>query len=245
MNEGKIELKKDDFLLVNYEIRIKDTNELIDTNIEEIAKKEKFAREDLSYESTLIILGRNKFHKGLEDELLKLGNVETNLTIELSPEKAYGTKNPSKIKVINTKELVKEGIIPRTGQRIKIRENEGLVINVSGGRAIVDFNHPLAGKTLIFKLNIVKKIEDIKEKILELLYQRLKPINKNDIVINASEEILEVKFKSEVLNNLNLSTALRLAMEEIEEIFAQFQKVIFVIEREKPKEIKEKMLTPA
>ncbi len=243
MSQEKIELKKDDFLLIDYEVRIKDTNELIDTNIEDVAKKEKFAREDLNYESTLLILGRNKFHKGLEEELLKLGNAETNLTIELSPEKAYGTKDPSKIKVVNTKELAREGIIPRVGQRIKVKENEGLVISVSGGRAIVDFNHPLAGKTLVFKLHIVKKIEDIKEKILELLYQRIKPINKNDISINLSEESLEIKFKSEVLNNLNFQTALKAGMFEIEEIFPQFQKITFVIEREKPKEIKEIMLT--
>jgi len=246
MGEAKIELKKDDFVLINYEIRVKDTNELIDTNIEEIAKKEKFAREDLSYESALVILGRNRFHKGLEEELLKAGSAELGkeILIELPPDKAFGNKDPAKIRVINTKELAREGIIPRVGQRIKVRENEGTVISVSSGRAIVDFNHPLAGKTLICKLQIVKKIEDQKEKIIELLYQRIKPINRNEINIELSEETVSIKFNVGVLDNINLAQALKLGLNDIEELFPQYNKITFIIEREKPKELKERILNP-
>jgi len=242
-----LELKKDDFLLVNYEIRLKDTNELLDTNIEEVAKKEKFAKEDMIYENALIILGRGRFHKGLEEELLKIGNIEQDkkeLTIELSPDKAFGNKDPSKIRVINTKELAKEGIIPRVGQRVKVRDSEGTVISVSGGRAIIDFNHPLAGKALIFKLQIVKKIEDIKEKIVELIYQRLRPFNRSEINVNIVDDSLSITLKSNVLDNLNLQQALKLGLEDIEELFPQFGKISFIIEREKPKEVKERILNP-
>lgn len=242
----KIELKKDDFFLIDYEVRVKDSNELVDTNIEEIAKKEKFAREDLSYESTLLILGRNRFHKGLEEELLRIGNLEENkteLSLELSPEKAFGNKDPTKIKVINTKELSREGIIPRVGQRIKYREDEGVVLSVSGGRAIVDFNHPLAGKTLIFKVRIVKKIEDLKEKIKELVYQRLKPTNRDRIKVEAEGETVQIKFDSEILDNINFQQAVKLALLDIEELFPQFSKITFIIEKEKPKEVKERILS--
>ncbi len=247
MSQAKLELKKDDFILVNYEVRLKDTNELLDTNIEEVAKKEKFAKEDLVYESALVILGRGKFHKGLEEELLKLGGIEQEkkeLVIELSPEKAFGNKDPSKIKVINTKELAREGIIPRIGQRVKVRDSEGTVISVSSGRAIIDFNHPLAGKTLIFKLQIVKKLEDIKEKIVELMYQRLRPINREEILVNVTDEALNITLKSNVLDNQYLQQALRLALDDIEELFPQYGKISFIIEREKPKEVKERILNP-
>ena len=43
------------------------------------------------------------------------------------------------------------------------------ILTISGGRIMVDFNNPLAGKEVIYKLKIKRKIDDINEKIKALL----------------------------------------------------------------------------
>lgn len=44
------------------------------------------------------------------------------------------------------------------------------ISSVSGGRVITDFNHPLAGKNVVYSFKILKKIDDKKEQ-LEILSQ--------------------------------------------------------------------------
>jgi peptidylprolyl isomerase len=51
------------------------------------------------------------------------------------------------------------------GMQINIDNTIGIVKTVSGGRTLVDFNHPLAGKDLFYKVKINKKITDDKEKL--------------------------------------------------------------------------------
>ena len=41
----------------------------------------------------------------------------------------------------------------------------GKVLSVSGGRVLIDFNHPLAGKDLVYEIDIKRKIDDLNEKI--------------------------------------------------------------------------------
>jgi hypothetical protein len=45
----------------------------------------------------------------------------------------------------------------------------GKVLAVSGGRVIVDFNNPIAGKDVIYKIKLLRKINDLKEKAKALI----------------------------------------------------------------------------
>ena len=89
----------------------------------------------------------------------------------------------------------------------------GKVISVSGGRILVDFNHPLAGKKLIYDIKILKKIEDQNEKtksFIDFLFKRelTFEIKNEDLFVKVEKqmkqfiELFKDKFK-EVLN-LNL-----------------------------------------
>ena len=44
----------------------------------------------------------------------------------------------------------------------------GKILTLSGGRVIVDFNNPLAGKNVVYSVNVLRKISDISEKIKAL-----------------------------------------------------------------------------
>jgi FKBP-type peptidyl-prolyl cis-trans isomerase 2 len=45
---------------------------------------------------------------------------------------------------------------PYPGMIVSVNRLRGKVLSVSGGRVRVDFNHPLAGKTLRFDVEVVE-----------------------------------------------------------------------------------------
>ncbi|MEM4808652.1 MAG: FKBP-type peptidyl-prolyl cis-trans isomerase, partial [Candidatus Nezhaarchaeales archaeon] len=138
-------LQKGDFVLVDYVMRVKDTNEVIDLTVEEVAKKEKVYREDGVYEPALIILGEGWILKGVEEELYKM-DVGESRVIEVPPDKGFGERDPNKVKVVNARELTRRGITPRVGARVELDDGVAIVRRAEGGRVVLDYNHPLAGR---------------------------------------------------------------------------------------------------
>ena len=55
---------------------------------------------------------------------------------------------------------------------MEVENRAGTVRFIGSGRAQVDFNHRLAGKTLIYELEVVKKLETEEEKIRALIERR-------------------------------------------------------------------------
>ncbi|MEM2534832.1 MAG: peptidylprolyl isomerase [Candidatus Nezhaarchaeales archaeon] len=180
-------LQKGDFVLVDYVMRVKDTNEIIDLTIEEVAKKEKVYREDGVYEPALIILGEGWTLKGVEEELYKM-NIGESRVIEVPPDKGFGERDPSKVKVVNARELTKRGITPRVGARVELDDGVAIIRRAEGGRVILDYNHPLAGRTITCEIRVVKKIEDVEEKIRELVHVRIKRVDKEKFKIDVSSD---------------------------------------------------------
>jgi FKBP-type peptidyl-prolyl cis-trans isomerase 2 len=62
-------LEKGDFILINYTAKVKETNEVFDTTIEEIAKKEHLHKEGELYEPKLVVIGENWVLKALDESL--------------------------------------------------------------------------------------------------------------------------------------------------------------------------------
>ena len=164
-----------DFILIDYVAKVKETGELIDASKAEVAKEHKKFSEEKIYEPLLVIIGEHRVIEGLEEELKKM-NVGEEKTLEISPEKAYGKRDPSKVKLLPLREFTKKGIMPKVGEIVEINGMLATIRNITGGRVIVDFNHPLAGKTLIYEVKILRKIDDPLEKIKYLLHRRIKPV---------------------------------------------------------------------
>ena len=53
--------------------------------------------------------------------------------------------------------------------RISAEGGEGKILTVNGGRVKVDFNHPLAGKDLVYDIEVTEIIEDDEEKIKSMI----------------------------------------------------------------------------
>jgi FKBP-type peptidyl-prolyl cis-trans isomerase SlyD len=164
-----MQFQKNDFIEIEFSGRIKD-GEVFDSNIPEELKKLNSTQTARPF---TFCLGQDMFLKGVEDFLIgkEIGNYE----IELKPESAFGLRNPSFIQMIPLKVFIEHKINPMPGAVLTFDNKLGKVLTVSGGRIMVDFNNPLAGKEVVYKVNVLRKVEDINEKIKalnEFLFRR-------------------------------------------------------------------------
>lgn len=62
-------LQKGDFILINYTAKVKETNEVFDTTIEETSKKEHLHKEGDVHEPKLVVIGEGWVLKTLDESL--------------------------------------------------------------------------------------------------------------------------------------------------------------------------------
>lgn len=175
-----------DFLLIEYTVRVKETGTVIDTTDAELARKENIYDPNKLYGPILLVLGKNWINAYVEEEIAKMSENEEK-EIEVPPEKAFGERDPNKVRVYSLREFQRRGYSISVGDVVEVEGAQGVVKQISGGRVVIDFNHPLAGKTLVYKVKVNRKIEDFEEKI-KLLASRHLRIPPNEIGTNYINE---------------------------------------------------------
>ncbi len=228
-----------DFILIEYTARVKETGNIIDTTNEDIAKKEGIYESNRVYGPTLVVLGKGWVIKGLEEELAKMNEGEER-EIVIPPTKAYGERDPSKIKVFSIREFRRRNIEVRVGDVIDFGGTTGVVKSITGGRVVVDFNHPLAGKTLVYKVKIVKKLEALEEKLRALVAKHFN-IKIDDVVLeyNPGERKVVVNVPTRIMTRKDIQYAKIALVSNIFEYFKDdIEKIVLqeVFERKRPSE---------
>ena len=108
---------------------------------------------------TVYLHGHGNIMQGLEDEL-KGKSEGDELSVTLPPEKAYGFRKQDAEQRIPIKHLLTKHKKYKTGMAVKVNTDNGpkdvVIIKVGRFNVDVDNNHPLAGKTIIFDINIEK-----------------------------------------------------------------------------------------
>lgn len=181
-------IKKRDFIEIEYTAIIEDTNQVFDTTDEETAKSANIFDKNQKYKPVIICVGEAQILKGLDDSLIEKDFKEDRIT--LTPENAFGKKNPKLLHLISQSSFKKQNIHPYPGLQINLDGILGTVRTVTPGRVIVDFNHPLAGKTITYKIKIIREVTNDKEKLDSLLSFYTKDfkteINQDEAVISAN-----------------------------------------------------------
>jgi FKBP-type peptidyl-prolyl cis-trans isomerase 2 len=157
-------IKKNDFVELEYTGMIAEDKLVFDTSEKEVAKKHHIHSEKHDYQPIIICIGQHNIVKGL-DEFLADKELGQDYEVELTPENAFGKKDIKLIKLIPTSSFTKQNIRPMPGLQVDIDGMMGLVKTVAGGRTIVDFNHPLSGKAVIYKVHPKRIVTDDKEKV--------------------------------------------------------------------------------
>ena len=162
---------KGDLLLTNYTAKVKDTGEVIETTSEGEAKKFGIVDSERRYGPRLVAVGEGWVLAGLDEEIKKMETGEKR-AIELPPAKAFGERDPTKLRMVPLRKFGERASELAVGDSVEVENRVGTVRFIGSGRAQVDFNHRLAGKTLIYELEVVKKLETDDEKIRALIERR-------------------------------------------------------------------------
>ncbi|MEM3713334.1 MAG: FKBP-type peptidyl-prolyl cis-trans isomerase [Nitrososphaeria archaeon] len=216
-----------DFILLEFTAKIKDTGEIIDTTLEHVAKEGRIYQENKVYEPMLVIIGEGQLLKSLEDKLVLMELGESRI-IELKPEESFGMRDPSKVRIISARELTARGIIPKPGMKIETEEGTALIRSVGGGRVVIDLNHPLAGKTLLYEIKIIKKISEKKEKILMLIHRRIPNIDVSKFDVAIDEDTITINIPSEAYLLEGIQYIKRNIANDVGKFFRDISKVQFV-----------------
>lgn len=158
-----VKVKKGDFVELDFVGRAKATNRIFDLTVEDVAKKEGLEGR-AEFKPMVACIGSGQLIKGF-DEQVDGKEIGAEFEFDLPAEKAFGKKNPKLIQLTSLSLLRKRDINPVLGMQLNIDGMMATVRSVSGGRVILDFNHPLAGKELHYWVKIRKLVTDSKKKI--------------------------------------------------------------------------------
>ncbi len=109
-------------------------------------------------EPSVYLHGANNVIRGLESAMAgrSAGDV---FSASLAPTDAYGVRNPEKIQRVPVKHLVFKGKL-KAGQVVQLNTSDGrravTVLKVGRHSADIDTNHPLAGETLCFDIEVIE-----------------------------------------------------------------------------------------
>lgn len=220
------------FVLIDYVIKTKESGELVDTSLEEEARKAGITDTSRIYENRLSIVGRGFMLKAIEDELVGMP-VGGHKSFEIPPEKAFGERDPSKVKVIPLRKFKDLDQPISVGSKIIINGREGYIRSIGSGRVQVDFNHYLAGKTLLCDIWIRKIITDELEKIYSLVHSRIPESNRENTSIMLEKPIVTIKLSKELYLLSGLQMVKQVVSREIMELIPGIDKVVFIEEYEK------------
>jgi peptidylprolyl isomerase len=220
-------IKNGDFVLVDYSLKVKDTNEVFDVTMEDQAKAANVYSPEQAYEPKLIVVGQGWMIKGIDEALLDADEGQEK-DLEIAPAKAFGERDGSKVRIVPAKELTKQGVTPRPGARIEVGGQLATIRSVGSGRVIVDYNHPLAGKTLVTKLYIRKIVSDPVERMRELIHRRIVNVKKDKFMISNLGTMVTVEMPEESFTLEDIQFAKKGIAKEIGKYFPQVATVQFM-----------------
>jgi FKBP-type peptidyl-prolyl cis-trans isomerase SlyD len=134
-------VSKGKVISLEYTLKLED-NQVVDTNV---------GKDPLTYTQ-----GANQIVPGVESALegMAVGQAKH---VVVAPSEGYGDRNPNALQEI-PKQKVPEDVKVGTqlqGKDTGGREVRPIVTEIKDDTVLLDFNHPLAGKTLFFDLKVV------------------------------------------------------------------------------------------
>jgi peptidylprolyl isomerase len=220
-------LQKGDFIIIDYTAKVKETGEVFDTTSEETAKKEHLYKEGEIYELKLVVVGEGWVLKTLDESLTTM-EVDKTASVEIPPEKAFGIRDSEKVKRVPLKHLTAKGITPNLGMRVEYGGKMATVRAIGAGRVLLDFNPPLAGKTLVYEVKVDKKLETQEEKIAALIHRRIPGVEEAKFKFTIDEKTLSVEMPEETFYLEGIQVAKRGVALDVQRFFQEITAVKFV-----------------
>ena len=187
--------EKGSLILVEYALRLKDEDKMIDTTSEDDARANAIYDPDQKYGPRLVSIGEVHYPvlKGLQEGLSEM-SVGEGKTIEVEPEKGWGARDSKKVRMYSQRKLGKDAERYSIGDPVEIDGKNGVIRFIGSGRIQIDFNHPYAGKTLVYETTVTGHLEKPEDVIREILQHGLGSdadfdIDSNAVTVVLSEDV--------------------------------------------------------
>lgn len=131
-----------------------DDGTIFDTSVAATAQQAGIYDERMAYTPLNFTVGSGEYLQGFEDAVVGLKiNQSTNIT--LTPAQAYGNYDPSLIQPVPMSMLTQYNITPEVNDTLYYGIQPVRVDSIPNNTTVfIDFNHPMAGKTLHFMLTV-------------------------------------------------------------------------------------------
>jgi FKBP-type peptidyl-prolyl cis-trans isomerase 2 len=185
-------IQKNDFVEIEFTAKTKE-GQIFDTNIKADAEAAGFEAKNMK--PYLLCVGKEMVLQSFDKEL-EGKEIGKDYSIELQPEQAFGKRNSQLVKMIPMNAFREQNIMPQRGMQFNVDGQVVRIVSVSGGRVLVDFNSPLAGKVVTYDYKILRKVEDQKEKIdavQEFIFRQKFPftISNKEITFEVPKEMVQ------------------------------------------------------
>jgi len=230
---------KNSLILVDYTAKVKDTQEVFETTIEDEAKKHSIHDPDIKYQPKLVSVGESWVLKGLDEALAKT-SVGDKLTVEVTPDKGFGERDPGKVRKIPLRKLGEDAEKVSVGDTIEIDNKKGIIRYIGSGRVQIDYNHRFAGKTLLYDVNVVKSLETDDDKIFGILKRHM-PVEDSKLVFKKSGNSVDITVPEEIFRADGLQVMKHFIQMDLFKFIQNLEKVNYIEthlnkQKEKPKE---------
>lgn len=113
----------------------------------------------IGYDPLQFTIGENQVISGFEDAVVGMNPGESK-TVKVPADKAYGPHREEMVVEVSRNQLPAD-LKPEVGQQLQSRQPDGrtfvvTVTDVSESSVTLDANHPLAGKDLIFDIQLIE-----------------------------------------------------------------------------------------
>jgi FKBP-type peptidyl-prolyl cis-trans isomerase 2 len=220
-------VKEKDFIELEYTGKTKEDNFVFDTTDKAVAKEHGLDGKGAKFGPATVCIGEGMLMKGLEKKII--GKTSGKYKIELSAEEGFGKKTAGLIQLVSTGKFKKQNINPMPGLQVEIDGSVGTIRTVTGGRTMVDFNHPLASKELVYDIEIKRILSGTKEKADSIFKMAFHLEPKTALENDELKVILPREFPAEIEKIIG---------DKVLSLVPEIKKVTFAKEETRPAEAK-------
>ncbi|RQG98661.1 FKBP-type peptidyl-prolyl cis-trans isomerase [Natrarchaeobius oligotrophus] len=150
-------LQAGDFVEIEYTAYTVEGEQLVDTTDPDVAEEEGVDAQGQEFKPRTITLGEGHIFDGVEEAILGSEAGDSG-TVTISAEDAFGEYDPDNVETVSAEKIDEDDRHP--GANVQIDGRQGYISTIIGGRARVDFNHPLAGEDVEYEYEIVDLVDD-------------------------------------------------------------------------------------
>jgi FKBP-type peptidyl-prolyl cis-trans isomerase SlyD len=158
-------LENGDFVELEYTARTVEDDRLVDTTDAEVAEEAE-VEADQEFGPRTIVLGEDHVFEPVEQDILGHEVGDTG-NVVVSATEAFGEYDDEAVRTVSKDKIPEDDQFP--GARVQVDGEEGFVETIIGGRARVDFNHPLAGDDIEYEWEVVDTVDDPEEQASGLI----------------------------------------------------------------------------